>query len=536
MSTLLLVFVAVQLTDFGLTEVAAAQPPARPNNRSTTGSRCRPGPAAEASTCSATPSRGGSLWSLVVAGIAVGSCSPARSSGSGCGCSGSTPAPPAARGCRRVVYGGAALVVSGAARRTGRRRVAHRAASPATASPPASRSNLGWQGLLVALLARHRPPLAIPMAFVFAALRTGSGFLAATGVERRIADVVQAMLVLALLVPAGRAGRATAARPAANGRIVDRSAVIGCAVGRGLSAGPLYAQHDAASAVPARLRRGRVNGSPSRPARSTSRSRAMILTGAFGAALGSHLSGNVVVGLAVRRVRRPGRRRGAGQHAHRFDRQPVRRRPHAQRARRRPHGLPRRADRAGGAPGRRAARSRCSPRSRWSGEALFAQTLDRSTCSTRSIPVALVARVPHPLGSRGPLRGREPAGGRRVGHPRQPASPSGRLRLRPVRRVSAAYLTLGRRQLRRRRRVGAGFHRHRRGDLRGLDAAGHGHRRLRVRPVPRPRLVLQALGHPVNTQLLNALPYVMALATMLVLARRGRQPGALARPFARGLT
>ena len=50
------------------------------------------------------------------------------------------------------------------------------------------------------------------------------------------------------------------------------------------------------------------------------------------------------------------------------------------------------------------------------------------------------------------------------------------------------------------------------------------------------RLALPALGHPVNTQLLNALPYVMTLATMLVLARRGRQPGALARPFARGLT
>ena len=42
---------------------------------------------------------------------------------------------------------------------------------------------------------------ALPMAFVFAALRTGSGFLSATGVERRIADVVQAMLVLALLIP-----------------------------------------------------------------------------------------------------------------------------------------------------------------------------------------------------------------------------------------------------------------------------------------------------------------------------------------------
>ncbi len=61
--------------------------------------------------------------------------------------------------------------------------------------------NIGWTGLLVALVARERALLAIPMAFVFAALRTGSGFLAATGVERRITDVVQALLVLALLVP-----------------------------------------------------------------------------------------------------------------------------------------------------------------------------------------------------------------------------------------------------------------------------------------------------------------------------------------------
>ncbi len=66
---------------------------------------------------------------------------------------------------------------------------------------PGFASNLGWQGLLVALLARQRASLAIPMAFVFGALRTGSGFLAATGVDRQIADVVQAMLVLALLVP-----------------------------------------------------------------------------------------------------------------------------------------------------------------------------------------------------------------------------------------------------------------------------------------------------------------------------------------------
>ncbi|MDH3752397.1 MAG: ABC transporter permease [Acidimicrobiia bacterium] len=61
--------------------------------------------------------------------------------------------------------------------------------------------NIGWTGLLVALVARERALFAIVIAFVFAGLRTGSGFLASTGVERRITDVVQALLVLALLVP-----------------------------------------------------------------------------------------------------------------------------------------------------------------------------------------------------------------------------------------------------------------------------------------------------------------------------------------------
>jgi len=61
--------------------------------------------------------------------------------------------------------------------------------------------NIGWEGLLVALVARAHPLIAVPAAFIFAALRTGSGFLAATGVDREITGVVQALLVLALLVP-----------------------------------------------------------------------------------------------------------------------------------------------------------------------------------------------------------------------------------------------------------------------------------------------------------------------------------------------
>jgi simple sugar transport system permease protein len=66
---------------------------------------------------------------------------------------------------------------------------------------PGFSTNFGWQGLLVALLARSRPLACIPMAFVFAGLRTGSGFLAATGVDRKIVDVTQSLLVLALLIP-----------------------------------------------------------------------------------------------------------------------------------------------------------------------------------------------------------------------------------------------------------------------------------------------------------------------------------------------
>lgn len=66
---------------------------------------------------------------------------------------------------------------------------------------PGSSNNIGWEGLLVALVARQHPVGIVVMAFSFAGLRAGSGFLAATGVEREISQVVQALLVLALLVP-----------------------------------------------------------------------------------------------------------------------------------------------------------------------------------------------------------------------------------------------------------------------------------------------------------------------------------------------
>jgi simple sugar transport system permease protein len=86
---------------------------------------------------------------------------------------------------------------------------------------PAMANNFGWDGMLVALVARSRPGLALPVALLFGALRSGASFLAATGVPDYLVDVVQALLVLAFVVPpmlsaawsrraAGRAASTTA--------------------------------------------------------------------------------------------------------------------------------------------------------------------------------------------------------------------------------------------------------------------------------------------------------------------------------------
>jgi general nucleoside transport system permease protein len=66
---------------------------------------------------------------------------------------------------------------------------------------PGMSSGLGWDGLLVALVARNRPMLCLPVAFLFGVLRAGGNFLAATGVPFYLVDVVKALLVLALVVP-----------------------------------------------------------------------------------------------------------------------------------------------------------------------------------------------------------------------------------------------------------------------------------------------------------------------------------------------
>lgn len=62
-------------------------------------------------------------------------------------------------------------------------------------------AGIGFAGLLAALVARERVIIAIFVAVLFGCMRTGSGFLRATGVSGRIADVVQGLLVLAMLLP-----------------------------------------------------------------------------------------------------------------------------------------------------------------------------------------------------------------------------------------------------------------------------------------------------------------------------------------------
>ncbi len=66
---------------------------------------------------------------------------------------------------------------------------------------PGFSGNVGYDGLLVALIARGNALWTIPVAFFFGALRAGGGLLAATGVPRFLVNIVQALLVLAALFP-----------------------------------------------------------------------------------------------------------------------------------------------------------------------------------------------------------------------------------------------------------------------------------------------------------------------------------------------
>ncbi|MCP9213222.1 ABC transporter permease [Streptomyces sp. NEAU-Y11] len=93
--------------------------------------------------------------------------------------------------------------------------------------------NVGWDGLLVALVARNRPLAAIPVSFVFAVLRAGGDFLSATGVPSYLVDIVKALLVLAFVAPPvlvdlfrGRRGTTPQEAPAASVVPIERKAAV----------------------------------------------------------------------------------------------------------------------------------------------------------------------------------------------------------------------------------------------------------------------------------------------------------------------
>lgn len=112
--------------------------------------------------------------------------------------------PVAARraGVRATLIGGGALLLSGAAAGLAGGIML---TGSAYRFQPGLADNVGWEGLLVALVARNHPLAAIPVAVFFGALRAGGGFLASTGVPRYLVSVVTALLVLAAVFPAAYA-------------------------------------------------------------------------------------------------------------------------------------------------------------------------------------------------------------------------------------------------------------------------------------------------------------------------------------------
>lgn len=197
-STLLLLFIAKQLADFALTRkwlLATSRNDSRVNN----GDPLKPNAGLPSFRIFGNEISWGAVIALLLT-VAVAFVLTRTSAGFRLRMLGLNPRTARRAGVSAAIVGGGALVVSGAfAGLAGG--LWFTSGVPSDRFTSGISANLGWNGLLVALLARQRAALAIPMAFVFAALRTGSGFLAATGVDRQIADVVQAMLVLALLVP-----------------------------------------------------------------------------------------------------------------------------------------------------------------------------------------------------------------------------------------------------------------------------------------------------------------------------------------------
>jgi general nucleoside transport system permease protein len=110
---------------------------------------------------------------------------------------GLNPAAAHRAGISAALLGGAAIVISGAfaglaggVMLTGN----------AYRLTPAFANNVGWTGLLVALVARNNAGGAIATALLFGALEAGGGFLA-TGIPSDLVNIVQALVVLGVVLP-----------------------------------------------------------------------------------------------------------------------------------------------------------------------------------------------------------------------------------------------------------------------------------------------------------------------------------------------
>ncbi len=101
-------------------------------------------------------------------------------------------------GVRAALLGSVAIMVSGACAGLAGGVVLTGQAYRIT---PTISNNIGWDGLLVALVARNNAYVAIVVAFLFGAIEAGGGFLATTGVPTDLVGIVQALVVLAVVFP-----------------------------------------------------------------------------------------------------------------------------------------------------------------------------------------------------------------------------------------------------------------------------------------------------------------------------------------------
>ena len=101
-------------------------------------------------------------------------------------------------GISAAVLGGGAIVLSGAFAGPRGRRDAHRFRIPPL---PAFANNIGWTGLLVALVARNNAGVAIVTALLFGALEAGGSFLSTAGPPGDLVSIVQALVVLGVVFP-----------------------------------------------------------------------------------------------------------------------------------------------------------------------------------------------------------------------------------------------------------------------------------------------------------------------------------------------